>query len=72
MWDLSDPGMEPVSPALAGEFFTTEPPGKLKKTFFYLTGQYLENCSSISTIVGIQGLACTFASLKACNLKVCV
>ena len=26
--DLSDPGIEPVSPALAGGFFTTEPPGK--------------------------------------------
>ena len=26
--DLSDPGIEPVSPALAGRFFTTEPPGK--------------------------------------------
>jgi len=23
-----DPGLEPVSPALAGGFFTTEPPGK--------------------------------------------
>ena len=26
--DLPDPGMEPVSPALASGFFTTEPPGK--------------------------------------------
>ena len=26
--DLSDPGIEPMSPALAGGFFTTEPPGK--------------------------------------------
>ena len=26
--DLPDPGMEPASPALAGGFFTTEPPGK--------------------------------------------
>ena len=24
----SDPGMEPPSPALAGGFFTTEPPGE--------------------------------------------
>ena len=29
MWGLSGPGIEPVSPALAGGFFTTEPPGKL-------------------------------------------
>ena len=26
--DLPDPGMEPASPALAGEFFITEPAGK--------------------------------------------
>ena len=26
--DLPDPGIEPVSPALAGGFFTVEPPGK--------------------------------------------
>ena len=26
--DLSDPGIEPASLALAGGFFTTEPPGK--------------------------------------------
>ena len=26
--DHPDPGIEPVSPALAGRFFTTEPPGK--------------------------------------------
>ena len=28
MWDLPGPWLEPVSPALAGRFFTTEPPGK--------------------------------------------
>ena len=26
--DLPDPGIEPSSPALAGRFLTTEPPGK--------------------------------------------
>ena len=26
--DLPNPGIEPESPALAGRFFTTEPPGK--------------------------------------------
>ena len=29
MWDLPGSGIEPMSPALTGEFFTTEPPGKL-------------------------------------------
>ena len=28
--DLFDPGIEPVSPALTGEFFTSQPPGKPK------------------------------------------
>ena len=28
MWDLPRPGLKPVSPALAGGFSTTAPPGK--------------------------------------------
>ena len=28
MWDLPRPGLKPVSPALAGRFSTTKPPGK--------------------------------------------
>ena len=28
MWDLPGPGIEPVSPALAGRFLATVPPGK--------------------------------------------
>ena len=28
MWDLPRPGLEPVSPALAGGFLTAAPPGK--------------------------------------------
>ena len=36
--DPPDPGMESTSPALAGRFFTTEPPGKPKQLahFFFL------------------------------------
>ena len=30
--DLPDLGIEPASPALADEFFTTKPPGKLPNT----------------------------------------
>ena len=33
MWDLPGPGLEPVSPALAGGFLTTAPPGKSKGSF---------------------------------------
>ena len=35
MWDLPGPGVEPVSSALAGGFFTTEPPGKPSINIFY-------------------------------------
>ena len=34
MWDLPRPGLEPVSPALAGRFSTTAPPGKPCALFF--------------------------------------
>ena len=34
MWDLPRPGLEPVSPALAGRFSTTAPPGKPQCIFF--------------------------------------
>ena len=35
MWDLPGPGLEPVSPALAGGFLTTVPPGKSLFLFLY-------------------------------------
>ena len=34
MWDLPRPGLEPVSPALAGRFSTTAPPGKPSPSCF--------------------------------------
>ena len=36
MWDLPRPGLEPVSPALAGGFLTTAPPGKSQKWDFLI------------------------------------
>ena len=39
-WDLPGPGMEPVSPVLAGGFLTTAPPGKPHQfllSFFFFT-----------------------------------
>ena len=35
MWDLPRPGIEPESPAWAGRFFTTGPPGKLAFFLFF-------------------------------------
>ena len=34
MWDPPRPGLEPVSPALAGRLPTTAPPGKPQKSSF--------------------------------------
>ena len=35
MWDLPRPGLEPVSPALAGGFLTTAAPGKSHLLILY-------------------------------------
>ena len=35
MWDLPRSGLEPVSPALAGRFSTTAPPGKPPLGFYF-------------------------------------
>ena len=37
MWDLPRPGLEPVSPALAGGFLTTAPRGKPQPIFLFQT-----------------------------------
>ena len=44
MWDLPGPGLEPVSPALAGGFLTTTPRGKslkrvLNQVVYFSTGR---------------------------------
>ena len=48
MWDLPGPGIEPVSPALAGGFLATAPPGKPKHNHF--EGFVCGNQSSFSCI----------------------
>ena len=45
MWDLPGPGLEPVSPALAGRLLTTVPPGKPDPVFFY---PFLFNASPVN------------------------
>ena len=39
MWDIPGPGLEPVSPALAGRFSTTAPPGKPSPWNFIFKGR---------------------------------
>ena len=56
MWDLPRPGLEPVSPALAGRFSTTAPPGK-PQIFKYLL-------SIISTFFSLKNTKCTKANIS--------
>ena len=44
MWDLPGPGLEPVSPALAGGFLTTAPPGKPTDAYLNIC---LSHCSPV-------------------------
>ena len=41
MWDLPRPGLEPVSPALAGKLSTTAPPEKRPSYFLYIRVELL-------------------------------
>ena len=50
MWDLPRPGLEPVSPALAGRFSTTVPPGKPKICISSISISLLKN-----TLQGFPG-----------------
>ena len=48
MWDLPAPGIERLSPTLAGRFFITEPPGKpLDST---INEVFLSNLLSVSDL----------------------
>ena len=49
MWDPPRPGLEPVSPALAGRPSTTAPPGKPYKFYFYWHIYYFQCFSFLCT-----------------------
>ena len=50
MWGLPRPGLEPVSPALAGRFSTTAPPGKPVPSLLIerISLRTFRHCSSVS------------------------
>ena len=58
--DLPGPGMEPMSPALAGRFLFTVPPGKSSAPFS-------RKCKSISME---EGLPCQQMVLEQLNIHV--
>ena len=53
MWDLPRPGLEPVSPELAGRFSTTAPPGKPWKYFlkYNKSFEYLNSVGTSYTVI---------------------
>ena len=57
-WDFPRPGIEPMSPALAGGFFTTEPPGKPLKLI--LRGSQKQGKRSSQSKAHISGWAHKF------------
>ena len=68
MWHPPGPGIEPVSPALAGRFFTTEPPGKplppsLPLSFFLL---------SVLVVCCLQDSSLTRAWTQAVTVRACI
>ena len=80
MWDLPGPGLEPVSPALAGGFLTTAPPGKslsnslewsLPCLFNPINAVFLWHCPSFLTLTIPFFFAISISihtPLKACTI----
>ena len=59
MWNLLGLGIKPLSPALAGEFLTTGPPGK-SKIFLFLTLKGVPNLPSPTLIRRLEDHAPPF------------
>ena len=54
-------GIELVSPALAGEFFTTEPPGKPPKQIILLSHRYFTKKTELKTGQITRSVSQTFS-----------
>ena len=70
-WDLPGPGLEPVSPALAGGFLTTAPPGKSRMCSFdnRVSMNSSENCKHKD----IPGPSClNYRSMKEPRANYCL
>ena len=63
MWDLPRPGLEPMSPALAGRFSTTAPPGKPPYLILDLRGKAF-SLSPLSMMLPVGFSYLTFIMLR--------
>ena len=67
MWDFPRPGLEPLSPALAGRLSTTAPPGKPSTKFLIKTSDMLGSLfleGSGVNIIMWAGFICTENPIK--------
>ena len=77
-WDLPDPGIEPISPILAGGFFTAEPPGKSKVEFKNIQLICVEkeekaNGHGLSDfVVGVNFIDLKIYSIWLCSWKISI
>ena len=68
--DLPNPGIKPaasMSPALAGGFFTTEPPGKPSTTVLLENNLYVDPCSSNLCCSGVNCIIILYIILMTCK-----
>ena len=64
MWDLPRPGLEPMSPALAGGFLTTVPPGKPSRVFLIsVIVLFITVCLLFSSFRSLLNVSCIFSIL---------
>ena len=71
--DLPNPGIEPVSPSLAGRFFTTETPWKLYlcNTSLYCKDIYLINMfSSVQSLSRVRLFATPWITARQASLSI--
>ena len=64
MWDLPGPGLKPVSPALAGGFLTTAPPGKPKSLYLLIPFTYFTQSSTLPSSGNHQFVLCIYNSIS--------
>ena len=72
MWDLPRPGLEPVSPALAGRFSTTAPPGKPHESFdsCYFTSVMLEAACGKEKSQEVLSCVPSWEQFRECSRKI--
>ena len=70
MWDRPEPVVKPVSPALAGRFFTPEPPGKPPASFLYDKYNFSTSVWFVQMVCFLLISVCQFFFFQSANFYV--